>query len=120
MKAGLVSVIVPVYNGENYLSETLDSIFAQDYEPFEVIVIDDGSTDGSADIVQSYSNVRYIHQSNQGVPVARNTGLTAAQGEFIAFSDQDDLWKPNKLRVQTGYLLQYTEVQYVLCKTRLF
>lgn len=120
MSQPLVSVILPVYNGEQYLADTLDSIFAQDYCPFEVIVVDDGSSDDSAEIIQSYKDVCYIYQANQGVPVARNTGITAAHGEYIAFSDQDDLWLPNKLRVQMGFLLQHPDVQYVLCKNRLF
>ncbi|MFC1852545.1 glycosyltransferase family A protein [candidate division CSSED10-310 bacterium] len=116
----LVSIIVPVYNGQTYLPETLDSIFTQDYQPFEVIIVDDGSTDSSAEIARTYKHLRYIYQSNQGVPVARNTGIAASHGEFIAFSDQDDLWLPNKLRVQMEYLLQHPDVQYVLCKNRLF
>lgn len=120
MSQPLVSVILPVYNGAQYLADTLDSIFAQDYRPFEVIVVDDGSTDDSAKIAQSYQQIRYIYQENQGVPVARNAGIAAAQGEFVAFSDQDDLWISHKLSLQMEYLLQHPEVQYVLCKKRLF
>ncbi len=115
-----MSVIVPVYNGERYLASALQSVFEQDYHPFEVIVVDDGSVDRSADIACSYRAIRYIYQSNQGVAVARNVGIAAARGEFIAFLDQDDLWAPNKLSVQIDYLLKHHDVGYVLARQRLF
>jgi glycosyltransferase involved in cell wall biosynthesis len=91
----LVSVVTPVYNGEAFLRETLESIFAQDYEPFEVIVVDDGSTDGSAAIARSYPAARYIRQHNQGPAAARNAGIAAARGEFLAFVDADDVALPH-------------------------
>lgn len=115
----LVSVIVPVHNGERYLAPALQSIFDQDYQPFEVIVVDDGSVDKSAEIARSYET-RYIYQSNQGVAMARNAGVAAARGDLLAFLDQDDLWKPNKLRVQIAYLLSHPQVGYVLAGQRLF
>src|SRR6202044_3645761 len=96
----LISVIVPVYNRERYLGAALDSIFAQDYRPVEIVVVDDGSTDGSASIAQSYPNVRYIYQHNQGPVVARNNGLANCTGDLISFLDADDHWPPNKLRMQ--------------------
>jgi glycosyltransferase involved in cell wall biosynthesis len=120
MSQPLVTVIVPVYNGERYLAFALRSIFEQDYRPLEIIVVDDGSVDGSADIAKSFPEIRYSHQSNQGVAVARNVGLDAAQGEFIGFLDQDDLWMPNKLSRQIDYLLKYPEVDGVLTRSRLF
>jgi len=98
----LVSVVIPVYNAEPFLREALDSVLAQDYEPFEVIVVDDGSTDGSGTIARSYPEVRYLRQENQGPAVARNAGIAAAQGEFLAFFDADDVMLPNKLSVQVG------------------
>ena len=116
----LVSVIIPVYNGERYLAKTIDSVLAQTYQFIEIIVIDDGSTDGSTKIAQSYEAVRYIHQPNQGVPVARNTGIAAAKGEFIAFLDQDDTWDTNKLALQVEYLVKNPELGYVIGKQRLF
>jgi len=73
----LVSVIIPVYNCEKYLAAAIESVFAQFYRPLELIIVDDGSTDGSAAIAQNYKNVHYIHQTNQGVATARNTGLAA-------------------------------------------
>ncbi|PSB57691.1 hypothetical protein C7B77_07490 [Chamaesiphon polymorphus CCALA 037] len=108
----LVSVVIPIYNRENYLAAALDSVFAQTYRPIEVIAVDDGSTDRSGDIVRSYPEVRYFYQSNQGVSVARNTGIAAAQGEFIAFLDADDLWKPDKLSIQIAYMLAHPNLSF--------
>jgi glycosyltransferase involved in cell wall biosynthesis len=108
----LVSVIIPVYNSEKYLAATLDSVFAQTYRPIEVIVVDDGSIDNSSNIVHDYPEVRYFHQSNQGVSVARNVAIAAAQGEFIAFLDADDLWKPDKLSIQIVYMLEHPNLGF--------
>jgi glycosyltransferase involved in cell wall biosynthesis len=120
MNQPLVSVIVPVFNGERFLGQALESIMAQDYAPFEVIVVDDGSTDGSAAISRSYKDVRYICQENSGVAVAKNAGITAARGEFIAFLDHDDTWPPNKLRVQAGYLVDHPETGCVFSRHHIF
>ena len=114
MRGPLVSVIVPVYNRERFLREALDSVFAFDYEPFEVIVVDDGSTDGSAAIAQSYPEVRYLRQDNRGPAAARNAGIDMSRGEFIAFVDSDDVVLPQKLSVQVGYLLDHPEVTATL------
>jgi glycosyltransferase involved in cell wall biosynthesis len=101
MEPPLISCIVPVFNGERYLHEALDSILAQTYRPVEVIVADDGSTDGTVAVVASYGErVRYLWQPNAGSPAARNLGLGAAKGEFVAFLDADDLWHPEKLARQ--------------------
>jgi len=94
----LVSCIVPVFNGERYLAEALDSILAQTWRPLEVIVVDDDSTDGSAAVVAKYdAQVSYVYQANAGPAAARNRGLDAAAGAFIAFLDADDLWREDKL-----------------------
>jgi glycosyltransferase involved in cell wall biosynthesis len=116
----LASCIIPVYNGERYLAAALESVFRQDYRPFEVIVVDDGSTDSSACIARSYTKAHYIYQSNQGVTAARNAGISASRGKFIAFLDQDDLWTPVKLSIQIAYLLRHPDIGYVLAKQRLF
>jgi glycosyltransferase involved in cell wall biosynthesis len=101
MENPLISCIVPVFNGERYLGQALDSILLQTYRPIEVIVIDDGSTDGMRQLVTSYGDrVRYFWQPNAGPPRARNFGLRLAQGEFVAFLDADDLWLPDKLSFQ--------------------
>jgi glycosyltransferase involved in cell wall biosynthesis len=107
----LVSVVIPVYNGERYLAEAIQSVLDQTYRNFEVIVVDDGSTDGSASVVKRYGEtIRYIHQSNGGVCKSRNTGIAVAQGDYLAFLDQDDLWLPGKLAVQVAYLDSHPEV----------
>ena len=116
MNTPLVSVIIPVYNGERFLSAALDSVFAQDYRPMEVIVVDDGSTDHTAEIVSNYTEVRYLHQANQGPGAARNTGIAVAHGEFVAFLDADDIWLPKKLNTQMGYLLEHPQVGYVIAR----
>ena len=120
MNRDLVSIIIPVYNGEKYLAEAIDSVLEQTYHPFEIIVIDDGSTDNSVDIARSYKEVIYIYQSHQGVAVARNNGITSAQGMFIAFQDADDIWLPNKLEVQVKYLLEHPDVEYTICRQQNF
>jgi glycosyltransferase involved in cell wall biosynthesis len=110
VKGPLVSIVVPVYNSEAFLRETLDSVFALEYEPFEVIVVDDGSTDGSADIAESYARVHCIRQENRGPSEARNVGVRLARGEFVAFVDSDDIVLPHKLSAQVGHLLNHPEV----------
>src|SRR5262245_47159032 len=98
MKRPLISCVVPVYNGERYLREALDSIQAQTYRPIEIIVADDGSTDGTAAVAAEYDHkVRYLFQPNAGTAAACNLGLQAARGDFIAFLAADDLWHRDKL-----------------------
>ncbi|PCM45656.1 glycosyltransferase family 2 protein [Marinobacter sp. ANT_B65] len=101
----LVSVIVPVYNRAHLVSETIESILAQTYEPVEIILINDGSTDESLSILKKYEgqfpeNIRVIDQKNQGQIAARNNGIKIAQGEYVAFLDSDDLWLEEKLERQ--------------------
>jgi glycosyltransferase involved in cell wall biosynthesis len=103
MNQPLISCIVPVFNGERYLAEALNSIMAQTYKPLEVIVADDGSSDDTAGVAGRYERrVCYLWQANQGPAAARNLGLSAAKGEFIAFLDADDLWHPEKLARQVA------------------
>jgi glycosyltransferase involved in cell wall biosynthesis len=100
-KQPLVSVIVPVYNGERYLAEALASVAAQDYRPIETIVVDDGSTDRSQEIAKTHpASVRYHFQPHRGIGAARNTGIGRAAGRFVAFVDADDVWTADKLRRQ--------------------
>jgi glycosyltransferase involved in cell wall biosynthesis len=100
-----ISVVIPCYNAGRFLRETLDSVLRQTCAPLEVIVVDDGSTDDSAAIAQSYETpVRVIRQTNQGESVARNRGMDEAQGEWIALLDADDCWEPDKLQKQTAAL----------------
>lgn len=109
----LVSVVTAVYNGEDFLEQALQSLFEQDYEPFESIVIDDGSTDRSGEIAQSFP-VRYVQQENAGAAAARNVGIGLAQGEYVTFLDADDVLPPNKLSLQAGYLGDHSDVGCVV------
>lgn len=116
-----VSVIIPVYNGRRYLAEAIESALAQNYSPMEIIVVDDGSTDGSADIANSYSEqVRYFHQPNKGVAAARNSGIEKSRGELIAFLDADDIWAQNKLSIQVHCMSMHPHIGYVLGRQRNF
>lgn len=102
-----VSVVIPAYNAMTYLPDTLNSVLQQTFSDFEVLIIDDGSTDRiQAWVAQNITDprVRLIAQANQGLSAARNTGIANAQGEYVAFLDADDLWKPTKLEVQVHYL----------------
>jgi glycosyltransferase involved in cell wall biosynthesis len=109
-----VSVVVTTYNQEKYICETLESVFAQTYPHYEVIVVDDGSTDGTAAAVRSFgTRLRYVYQDNQGVAGARNTGVAQARGELIALLDGDDLWHPEKLRVQVEAFLKHPDAGLV-------
>lgn len=97
----LVSVVIPAYNGADYIGETIASILAQDWRPLEVLVVDDGSTDRTAEIARSFGEpVRCLRQENAGTAAARNRAVAESRGEFIALLDQDDLWMPHKLARQ--------------------
>lgn len=96
-----ISVVIPCYNAVRYIGATLRSVLAQGWPGLEVLVVDDGSSDGGAELVaRDFPGVRLIRQANQGVAVARNTGIAAAQGAWIAFVDADDIWLPGKLQAQ--------------------
>jgi glycosyltransferase involved in cell wall biosynthesis len=97
----LVSVIIPCYNAARFLAQAIESVLSQTFRSFEILVIDDGSTDDTAKIITSYGDrIRYCHQENRGTASARNLGITMAQGVFVAFLDADDIWLPNKLEIQ--------------------
>lgn len=114
MTGPLVSVIVAVHNGERFLRAALESLHAQDYESTEVIFIDDGSEDSSAEIAREFPKMRYVYQENKGLAAARNAGLELARGEFLAYLDDDDLIPANKLSRQAGYLVDNADVGCVL------
>ena len=113
MHTSLVSVVIPVYNGETYLVETLESVLNQTYPHTEVITVDDGSTDTSAEIIGRYPQIRYVCEENGGVAIARNNGLRLAQGDYLALLDQDDLWDPRKLEFQVDFLEKHPETGIV-------
>lgn len=101
MSAPTVSCIVPVFNGERHLADALQSVLDQTRPASEILAIDDGSTDGSPDVIARYhGRVRYLRQERGGPASARNRGVSIATGEFLAFIDQDDLWHPEKLERQ--------------------
>jgi glycosyltransferase involved in cell wall biosynthesis len=101
MKLCTISVIIPVFNGEQYLGEAIESVIAQTYRPIEIIVVDDGSTDNSGAVARRYDGlVKYFRQTNQGTAAARNHGVSFARGNYLAFLDQDDLWLVDKLCCQ--------------------
>lgn len=104
-EAPVVSVVIPAFNAARFIRRTIDSVLAQTYQDYEVIVVDDGSSDNMAEVVRGYgAKVRYIYQKNAGDGPARNTGIKAAKGEWIAFLDHDDEWLPEKLRLQMALL----------------
>lgn len=113
-----VSVVIPVYNGERFMGEAVQSIQQQNYQPLEIIVVDDGSTDGSAEIAAGL-DVRYFYQPNSGLPAARNKGLQMARGDIITYLDVDDLWSDDKLRLQLAHLKRDAAAEIVLGHTQL-
>jgi glycosyltransferase involved in cell wall biosynthesis len=115
-----VSVVMPVYNGQRWLRQAVESILAQTLSDLEFIVVDDGSTDGSADTVQSYADprIRLIRQANQGEVTARNNGTLAACGDYVTFLDADDLAEPQRLAVQRRFLVRHPEVAAAGCSVR--
>jgi glycosyltransferase involved in cell wall biosynthesis len=111
MNRPTLSCIIPVYNAAAYLAEALDSVFAQTVEPDEIIVVDDGSTDGSLDVAARYATrVKLVSQDNRGPASARNHGLRLAGGELVAFLDADDIWAPDKTARQCAALAELPEV----------
>lgn len=116
-----ISVIIPTYNYARYLRDAIDSVLAQTVAPLEIIVVDDGSTDDTPQVLTAYgATIRAIHQSNLGVAAARNTGLAAARGEYIAFLDSDDLWLPRKLELQMARLESDPSLGLVHCGAETF
>jgi glycosyltransferase involved in cell wall biosynthesis len=110
----MVSVIMPAYNSRMYVAAAIASVLDQEYENLELIVVDDGSSDGTADLARGFGNrVRVIEQSNSGPAAARNRGVGAARGDFIAFIDADDIWLPGKVQLQVAYLQKNPDVGVV-------
>jgi len=113
----MVSVIMPTYNRADYLPQTLDSLRAQSLQDYELLVVDDGSTDDTADLIRSRPEpIRYLWQENAGPAAARNRGLKEARGEFVAFLDSDDLWRPRFLEAMTDCLEGNPGLDIAFCK----
>jgi glycosyltransferase involved in cell wall biosynthesis len=102
-----ISVIIPVYNRAWCVAEALRSVLDQDFSGFEIIAVDDGSTDQTPEILASFSGIRVIRTGNRGVSAARNTGVAHAKGRLVAFLDSDDLWLPKKLSRQIAYMNEH-------------
>ncbi|SFC17511.1 glycosyltransferase family 2 protein [Butyrivibrio sp. YAB3001] len=106
----MVSIIVPVYNAANYIKDTIEMVSAQSYKDWELILVDDASKDGSGDVIEEIirgqgKRIRLIRKnSNEGAAAARNTGIDASSGRYIAFLDADDIWKPDKLEKQIAFM----------------
>ena len=117
-----VSVIIPTYNRRDYVVEAIDSVLAQAYKDFEIIVVDDGSTDGTGEILKEKygNNIRYFYKQNGGCASARNYGIKMAQGEYIAFLDSDDKYLPKKLEDQVGILEKNNAIDFVYSDSYLF
>ena len=110
----MISVIIPTYNRLSFLREAIQSVLDQTVKPLEVIVVDDGSTDGTREMCQKeFPEVRYVYQDNQGVSAARNTGIQRARGEWLAFLDSDDLWVKDKLKIQWDFIQEHPESRVV-------
>ena len=100
-----ISVIIPTFNRKHTLQRAIDSVLAQTFKPYEIIIVDDGSKDGTKEwLLQNYPSVQYIHQPNNGVSSARNKGIQISQGSWIALLDSDDEWMPEKLEYQSRFL----------------
>lgn len=112
-----ISVIIPLYNKEHFVAKTLESVLSQTYQDFEVIIIDDGSTDHSVEVVSSYddSRIKIIKQPNRGVSSARNHGIQIAKGEYISFLDADDIWYPTFLEEMLELTIQYPKYYFFCC-----
>ena len=112
----LVSVIIPTYNRAAWLKEAIESVLSQTYKQFELIVVDDGSTDPTGELLLQYgTKLSVLHTGHGGPSAARNCGIAAARGEYIAFLDSDDVWLPDKLRAQMLFFQDHPEAR--VCQT---
>ena len=116
-----ISVVIPTYNHGRYVCDAISSVLAQTLTPLEVVVVDDGSTDDTADRVKIFGDkIRYVYQKNRGLSAARNTGIEAARGEWIALLDADDLWHPQKLERQWALKLAQPGLSLIGCECLTF
>jgi len=120
----LISVIITCYNGEKFIREAIESVINQTYQNWELIIIDDGSTDSSKEIVDRYrtgQRIKYVqHDTNKGIAKTKNTGIRLARGNYLAFLDQDDVWLPNKLKSQVNFFKNQQEDVGMICTGMVF
>lgn len=116
----LISVIIPVFNGEIFLEDAIKSVLNQNYDNLECIVVDDGSTDGSAVVAKKHERIIYLHQEHKNVASARNLGVRKSSGEYLAFLDADDIWDSDKLKTQINYMEENPDIDYSVTKHSLF
>ena len=123
MNMVMVSIVIPTYQCGQFLSQAIESVLAQTYKNYEIIIVDDGSTDNTQEVLSRYShleNIKFVTQSNQGPAAARNRGIKLSSGEYIAFLDADDLWLPTKLEKQIIFLEQHPLTDMVYCDAYIF
>ncbi len=111
-----ISVMMPTYNNGKYIKQAIDSIYAQEYDNIEIIVVDDGSTDNTKEILKQYKDIKYIYTEHKGISFARNVALEHSKGEYMAFCDSDDYWLPNKLNTQIKYFKEHPDCEIVFTK----
>lgn len=119
-KSPLVSVIIPVFNSERYLIESLRSVINQDYKHIEILIIDGNSTDNTKDVCKSFSEINFYSQEGKGISDALNYGIKKSNGEFISFISSDDLWMHNKLSTQIKFMIDKPEIEYSVTKAKFF
>jgi glycosyltransferase involved in cell wall biosynthesis len=116
-----VSVIIPVFNGEKFLAEAIESVLEQNYEPLEIIVVDDGSTDRTREVADRFKkNIKYVYQKNKKVSSARNKGIALSKGDIIGFIDHDDRWVKGRLNTHLSYLAKDPSLELVIGRVQRF
>ena len=116
----LISILIPTYNNGKYISQAIESVYAQNYDNMEIIVVDDGSTDNTKEVLKQYKDIKYFYVEHKGIPFVRNLALEKSQGEYIAFLDSDDYWLPEKLNIQMQYFKEHPDCEIVFTKYKNF
>jgi len=116
----MISVIIVVQNGERYISQAIESVINQTYQPKEILVVDGNSCDRTEQIVKTFDKVKYIKQQGSGLANARNTGIDSARQDLIAFLDHDDYWTPDKLENQISHFIDFPQIQYSYANLNFF
>ena len=116
----LISILIPTYNNGKYISQAIESVYAQNYDNMEIIVVDDGSADNTKEIVEQYKDIKYFYTEHKGIPFVRNLALEKSKGEYIAFLDSDDYWLSEKLNIQIQYFKEHPDCEIVFTKYKNF